>query len=100
MAGLGNSLLQLTVNRSPECMVAVFVTHIRPIFDYCACVWNVRYVGDVTLLESVWTKKIVLMSNLSYEESLRSLKLFSIKGSVVGFPLLLNDCIYGTFILL
>ena len=67
-------------------MVALFVTHIRPILDYCSCVWNVGYVGDVTLLESVqrrWTKKIDGMSNLSYGERLRSLKLFSIKGRLL-----------------
>ena len=47
-------------------MVALFVTHIRLILVYCSCVWNVGYVGDVTLLESVqrrWTKKIDGMSN-------------------------------------
>ena len=82
-AGLANSLLRSTVNRSPEFMVALFVTHIRQILDSCSCVWNVGYVGDVPLLESIqrsWTKKIDGMHNLSYGERLRSLQLFSIKG--------------------
>ena len=52
-AGLSNSLLRSTVNRSPEFMVALFITHYRPILDYYSCVWNVGYVGDVILLESV-----------------------------------------------
>ena len=52
-AGLANSLFQSTVNRRPEFMVALFITYIRPVLDYCSCVWNVGYVGDVILLESV-----------------------------------------------
>ena len=60
-AGLLNSLLHATVNRSPKFMTPLFVTHIRPILDYCSTVWNVGYDGDVTLLEGVqrrWTKNI------------------------------------------
>ena len=47
-AGLSNSLLQATVNRSPKFMTTLFVTHIRPILNYCLTVWNVGYAGDVT----------------------------------------------------
>ena len=52
-------------------MVALFTTHVRPILDYCSGIWNVGYVGDVTLLKSVqrkWTKKSEGLSNLSYGE--------------------------------
>ena len=52
-ARLPSSLLSATVNRSPKLMVALFVTHIRPIIDYCLTVWNVGYAGDLALLEGV-----------------------------------------------
>ena len=35
-AGLSSSLLRASVNRSPGFMIALFVTHIRPIVDYCS----------------------------------------------------------------
>ena len=44
-AGLSSSLLRATVNRSPEFMITLFVTHIRPIVDYCSTLWNVGYAG-------------------------------------------------------
>ena len=49
-AGLSSSLLRATVNRSPEFMVTLFVTHIRPILDYCSCVWNVGYGRNTSLM--------------------------------------------------
>ena len=52
-SGLSNNLQRSTVNRSPESMVTLFVSHIRPILDYCSCVWNVGYEGDMLLLEAV-----------------------------------------------
>ena len=60
-AGLSSSLLRATVNRSPEFMITLFVTHIKPIVDYCSTLWNVGYGGGLSLLESVqrrWTKNI------------------------------------------
>ena len=72
-------------------MVALFVSHVRPILDYCSCVWKVGYVSDLTLLETIqrrWTKRVVGFSNLSYSERLRSLNLFSIKGRLLRSDLL------------
>ena len=60
-AGLPTSLLRATVNRNPEFMITLFVTHIRPIADCCSTLWNVGYAGYLSLLESVqrrWTKNI------------------------------------------
>ena len=37
-AGLASNLLRSAVNRSPEFMVPLFVSHIRPILDYCSCI--------------------------------------------------------------
>ena len=52
-AGLSSSLLRATLKRSLKFMVALFVTHIRPILDYCFTVWNVGYAGNLALLEGV-----------------------------------------------
>ena len=92
-AGLSNSLLRATVNKSPKFMAALFVTHIRPILDYCSTVWNVGYAGDLTLLEGVqrrWTKNIDAMQGLSYTERLKSLNLFLIKGKLLLSDLIKN----------
>ena len=91
VAGLANSLLQSTVNRTPEYMDALFTNHVRPILDYCSSVWNVGDIADVTLLKSVqrrWTKKIKGLSNLSYCERLRALNLFSIKSRLLRSDLI------------
>ena len=90
-AGLASNLLRFTVNRSPEFMVVLFVSHIRPISDYCSCIWNVGHVSDLALLETVqrrWAKNVVGFSNLSYAERLRSLNLFSIKGRLLRSDLI------------
>ena len=41
--------------------------HIRPILEYCSSVWNLGYIADINLLESVqrrWTKNIQGMEHL------------------------------------
>ena len=81
--GLANSLLRSTVCRTPEFMVSLFISHVRPILDYASCVWNTGYVGDSKLLESAqrrWTKQIDGLGNLSYHDRLVRLNLFSVKG--------------------
>jgi len=85
-ASLSSNLLRSTVNRSPNFMVTLFVTHIRPILDYCSTVWYTEYVHDMDLLESVqrrWTKQVEGMSELDYGTRLRILNLFSIKGRLL-----------------
>jgi len=52
-SGLCSDLLRSTVNRSPDFMVTLFVSYVRLILYYCSCVWNLGYVQDVNLLESV-----------------------------------------------
>ena len=84
--GLASNILRSTVNRSPDFMVTLFRSHIRPILDYCSCVWNVGYVGDQKLLESVqrrWTKRVDGLGDVQYEDRLRLLGLFSIYGRLL-----------------
>jgi hypothetical protein len=82
-SGLASSLLRSTVCRSPHFMVSLFVMHIRPLMDYCSSVWNVGFLGDLRLLESVqrrWTRNVDGLAELDYFSRLKQLGLFSIKG--------------------
>ena len=82
-AGMMSNLLRSTVCRSAQFMMSVYVTHVRPIIEYCSCVWNVGYLGDVRRLESVqrrWTREVDGMALLEYKDRLRKLDLFSIYG--------------------
>jgi hypothetical protein len=90
-SGLCSDLLRSTVNRSPDFMVTLFVSHVRPILDYCSCVWNLGYVQDVNLLESVqrrWTKQVRGLSEVSYHDRLLTLNLFSIRGRLLRSDLI------------
>ena len=81
-SGLANNLLRSTVCHSASFMVSLWVTHIRPVLDYCSTVWNTGYLGDLRLLESVqrrWTKQIEGCEELDYGARLRELSLFSVK---------------------
>ena len=52
-SGLANNLLRSTICCSPHFMVSLLVMHIRPIMYYYSSVWNVGFLGDLRLLESV-----------------------------------------------
>ena len=68
-AGLAGQLVRSIVCRNPVFMVSLFVSHVRSIIDYCCCVWNVGYIGDMKLIESVqrrWTKQINGLEGMDY----------------------------------
>ena len=82
-SGLAGQLLRGTVCRSRCFMVTLFVSHIRPILDYCSTLWNLGYLSDVRRLEGVqrrWTKEVVGLGDLDYLGRLRVLELYSIYG--------------------
>ena len=84
--GLAQNLLKATVCRSPEFLMSIFATHIRPIIEYCSCVWNTGYVGDLRVLEAVqrrWTKQVANLGNLTYGARLRALDQFSVQGRLL-----------------
>ena len=90
-SGLSYSLLKSTVCRSRDFMIFLLTTHIRPVLEYCSCLWVTDYVGDLRQLENVqrrWTKKIDGLSSLSYSERLKSLKLYSIQGRLLRADLI------------
>ena len=67
-------------------MVSIFVSHIRPMVDYCYCVWNVAYLEDVRRLESLqrrWTREISGVEALEYVARLKAIGLYSIQGRLL-----------------
>ena len=84
--GLATNLLRSTLNREVSFMVTLFITHVRPILDYCSCLWNTGYIGDLDRLESVqrrWTRHIQGLENMDYASRLRTLNLYSIRGRLL-----------------
>jgi len=61
-------------------VLSLYKTLVRPHIEYCA--WSPNYKKDKELLEKVqrrFTKMIVNMDGMSYEDRLRSLKLWSLE---------------------
>ena len=89
--GLAYSLLKSTVCRSPQFMIFLLTTHIRPLIEYCSCVWNTGYIQDIKLLESIqrrWTKCISGLETLSYSDRLKTLNLYSVQGRLLRADLI------------
>ena len=89
--GLAYSFLKSTVCRSPQFMLFLLTTHIRPVIEYCSCVWRTGFVQDLKLLENIqrrWTKRITGMESLTYGERLRTLNLYSIQGRLLRADLI------------
>ena len=90
--GTSINLLKSTVCRSPAFMTTLFVTHIRPILDFCSTVWNTGYIGDMKMLENVQRrriKKVDRLANKSYAERLETLGMFSIQGRFLRSDLIM-----------
>ena len=91
-SGLCHSFLKSTVCRSPDFMLFLLKTHIRPLIEYASCVWNTGYRTDLLKLERVqrmWTKQIDNMQDLTYEERLSELELFSVQGRLLRADLIM-----------
>ena len=85
-SGLVNQLLSGTVCRESGFMVALFVSHIRPLLDFGARLWNVGYIGDVRKLERIqrrWLMQTAGMGDAPYGERLQTLRLFSVYGRML-----------------
>ena len=88
---LAQDFLKSTVCRKPDFMLFLLTTHIRPIIEYCSCIWNTGYQGDLRLLESVqrrWTKQIESLEGLEYGDRLRALNLYSLQGRLIRADLI------------
>ena len=89
--GLLGNLLRATQCRSRDFMVGLFVSHIRPIINYCSSVWNVGFLGDARRLEALqrrWTREVEGMRGLQYEARLRATGLYSIWGRLLRLDLI------------
>ena len=67
--------------KCPEIMIPLFKSLIRPILEYGNAVWCPYKAKDIDLIEDVqryYTKRIIGMYDLSYEERLQALKLPSL----------------------
>lgn len=85
-SGIACSILRGTLCREPAFMREVFITHIRPIIEWSSTVWFTGYVGDSKKLESVqrrWTKRVKGFDDLTYDQRLKELDLYSIKGRLL-----------------
>ena len=63
-------------------MISLYKTLVRPHVEYCVSAWSPYCKKDKELLEKVqrrFTKMIINMKGLSYEDRLQSLKLWSVK---------------------
>lgn len=90
-SSLVSELLRSTVCRDADFMTELFVSHVRPLLDGCSTVWNVGYVADVRLIESVqrrWTREIEGMRGFDYANRLHSLGLFSMNGRLLRADLI------------
>lgn len=84
--GMAQNLLKSTVNRDASFLIPLYVTHIRPILEYCSAVWNLGYITDLNLIESVqrrWTRNIRGMEHLNYSQRLKALDLYSVRGRLL-----------------
>ena len=90
-SGLCHNFLKSTVCRTPEFMLFLFKTHIRPLLDYGSCLWNTGFVEDARKLEQVqrrWTKRIDNLGEMKYAERLCKLDLFSVQGRLLRSDLI------------
>ena len=81
--GVSMSLLKSTVCHTPKFMIHLWITHVRPLLEYCSVIWNTGYLGDLRLLESIqrrWTRCVCGLEGLNYSDRLRILDLYSVKG--------------------
>ena len=90
-AALANNLLQTTLCREPDFMRTLYISHIRPLLEFCSPLWNTGFVGDLQLLESVqrrWTKNVSALEEKPYGERLLALDLYSVKGRLLRCDLI------------
>ena len=74
--------LSVFSNRSEVVMLTLFKTMIRSILEYCCPLWSPSKISDIQVIEGVqrhFTSRISGLSNMSYWERLKKLKLSSLQ---------------------
>ena len=73
-------------------MLSIYISHVRPQLEYGSQLWNQGYIGDTTLVERIqrrWTREMDGIGHLPYDERLRALDLYSVRGRLLRADLLL-----------
>ena len=89
--GLVNQLLRGTICRKRKFMTTLFISHIRPLMDFAAPLWNVGYLADMRSLERVqksWVMQTEGMAGMQYEDCLKQLGVYSVYGRLLRCDLI------------
>ena len=89
--GAAHSFLRSTRCRTPDFMLFIWKSHIRPILEYASPVWHSGYIQDLRRLEGIqrlWTRNILGLKDKNYRDRLRALSLYSVKGRLLRADLL------------
>ncbi len=85
-------MLRSFVSRDVSFMLRMFKTYVRPIVEYCSCVWSPHYIKDIDLIERIqrrFTRSIPGYKFLSYASRLERIGLESLELRRVT-----ADCIF------
>jgi hypothetical protein len=86
-------MLRSFINRDKFFLTRMFKTYIRPIVEYCSCVWCPHFIKDIDLIESIqrrFTRSIPGLASLPYTTRLERLGLQSLELRRVT-----ADCIFA-----
>ena len=89
--GMTTNIFKCTVGRDACFLMNIYKSHIRSGLEYGSCLWNLGYLGDLRLMERLqkrWTKEVDGLSNLSYDERLRRLDMYSFQGRLLRYDLI------------
>ena len=66
------------VSRNTDLLTRAYITYVRPILEYCTCIWSPYLLGDIRKIENVqryFTRRLFPGSKYSYSERLQLLNL-------------------------
>ena len=66
----------------PSFLISLFNVYVKPVLEYCSCVWSPHLKKDIDMIERVqrkFTKRIPTLHNLSYNDRLAYLNIQSLE---------------------